>query len=182
MIELSTIRDFVAIFGVIAGFTYYVMTVRINQRTMRINLTNNLIQQIGTYEFVTKVAELTYMEWDNYDDFERKYGSDVNLENYAKRVLVWSKYDSLGQLLKKGLADKDILYNSQVVYNSVYLWYKYQDILEVNRRLYSGADGWTGFEYLANEMLKIKHQRDPTWDIDSGNPMYDKTRRSLVNR
>jgi len=28
MIELSIIRDLVAIFGVIAGFTYYVMTVR----------------------------------------------------------------------------------------------------------------------------------------------------------
>lgn len=34
MIELSTIQDLVAIFGVIAGFNYYVLTVQ-NQRKAR---------------------------------------------------------------------------------------------------------------------------------------------------
>ena len=34
MIELSTIRDLVAIFGVVAGFSYYVLTVR-NARARR---------------------------------------------------------------------------------------------------------------------------------------------------
>jgi hypothetical protein len=28
LVELSTIRDLVAIFGVVAGFSYYVLTVR----------------------------------------------------------------------------------------------------------------------------------------------------------
>ena len=185
MIELSTlqmIRDIVTIFGVIAGFTYYVMTVRLNQRTMRINLTNTLIQQLETEEFFNKVTELMYMEWEDYDDFEEKYGSDVNLENYVMRVTVWSKYDSLGMILMKGLADKEILYNSQVVYNSVWLWQKYKDVFEVNRRLYSGADGWVGLEYLANELFKIKQQRDPNWSIDSANPIYDEAKRNLANR
>ena len=81
MIELSLIRDLVAIFGVIAGFSYYVLTVRMNQRTMRLNLTNNLIQQMTNDEFLSKTLELGYMEWENYDDFEKKYGSDTNPEN-----------------------------------------------------------------------------------------------------
>jgi hypothetical protein len=149
---------------------------------MRISLTNNLIHQIATDEFIKKMADLMYMEWDSYDNFEEKYGSDVNLENYVKRVRVWTAYDSLGMLLKKGLADKDILYNSQVVYNSVWLWHKYQDVLEVNRKLYSGIDGWTGLEYLANEMHKIKLQRDTNWKIDSASPIYAEAKRNLVNR
>jgi hypothetical protein len=179
---VSMIRDIVAIFGVIAGFTYYVMTVRINQRAMRINLTNNLIQQIGTDEFIKKLTELLYMEWDDYDDFERKYGSDVDLDNYVKRIHVWTRFDSLGQLLMKGQADKEILYHSQVVYNSIHLWHKYQDVLEVNRKLYSGADAWTGLEYLANEMYKIKQEKDPAWNIGSTDPRYDEERRNLANR
>ena len=38
MIELSVIRDLVAIFGVIAGFSYYVLTVRNAQRTRDLTL------------------------------------------------------------------------------------------------------------------------------------------------
>jgi len=38
MIELSVIRDLVAIFGVIAGFTYYVLTVRNAQKTRELTL------------------------------------------------------------------------------------------------------------------------------------------------
>ncbi|TFH03581.1 MAG: hypothetical protein E4H14_16495 [Candidatus Thorarchaeota archaeon] len=38
MIELSTIRDLVAIFGVIAGFSYYVLTVRNNQKNQELAL------------------------------------------------------------------------------------------------------------------------------------------------
>ena len=88
MIELSMMRDVVAIFGVIAGFSYYVLIVRMNQRTMRMNLTNNLVEQFRTDEFLRKVTELMYMEWEDYDDFEHKYGSDGNLENYITKLVL----------------------------------------------------------------------------------------------
>ena len=38
MIELSVIRDLVAIFGVIAGFSYYVVTVRNQNRARQAQL------------------------------------------------------------------------------------------------------------------------------------------------
>ena len=31
------------------------------------------------------------MEWKDYDDFEKKYGSDYNLDNYAKRMSVCAR-------------------------------------------------------------------------------------------
>ena len=182
MIELSVIRDFVAIFGVIAGFSYYVMTVRMNQRTIRINLTNDLVQRFGTEDFITKVTELMYMEWENYDDFERKYGSDVNRENYITRMVVWGAFDSLGQLLRTGMADKDILYNSLFTYNSVQVWNKYEDILTINRKLYSSPEGWSGFEYLAKELYKIRVQRSPDWDIKGYSPVYDDEKKTLARQ
>ena len=182
MIELATIRDLVAIFGVIAGFSYYVLTVRMNQRTMRINLTNNLVQQFGTEEFIRKVTELMYMEWDNYNDFEQKYGSDVNLENYITRVFVWGAFDALGMLLMKGMADKDILYNAFFTYNSVLVWNKYEDILNINRRLYSGSEAWIGFEYLANELFKLRQERDPDWDMKGYSLIYDEEKKKLAQQ
>jgi hypothetical protein len=59
---LSLIRDLVAIFGVIAGFSYYLLTVRMNQRAMRVNLTNSLLQQLSTNEFIREISELLYMD------------------------------------------------------------------------------------------------------------------------
>ena len=182
MVELGLIRDVVAIFGVIAGFSYYVMTVRLNRRTMRINLTNNLVQQFGTEDFIAKVTELMYMAWEDYDDFERKYGSDVNPENYNTRMVVWGAFDSLGNHLRTGMADKEILYGSIFTYNSVQVWNKYEDILTINRKLYSGPEGWSGFEYLAKELYKIRLQRVPDWDPKSYSPVYDEEKKILAQQ
>ena len=46
MFELSIIRDCIAIFGVLAGFSYYVLTVRANQRNMKQTLETRQISLI----------------------------------------------------------------------------------------------------------------------------------------
>ncbi len=53
-----------------------------------------------TYENPETWLELLNMEWSDYDDFERKYGSDYNLDNVAKRHLFWIYFDALGCLLR----------------------------------------------------------------------------------
>lgn len=90
MIDISTIRDFVAIFGVIAGFSYYVLTVRNAQKSHRLAEESRQIQVITNFiqteEAYGRIIELMNMEWTDYDEFERKYGSDNNPENYVKRM------------------------------------------------------------------------------------------------
>jgi len=54
-----------AAIGVCAASIYYILIVRINQKNMRITLTNNLIQQLLTEDFFTKQTELMYMEWED---------------------------------------------------------------------------------------------------------------------
>lgn len=164
MIEVSILRDLVAIIGVVAGFTYYVLTVRANQKNSRIALTNNIMQTMLTEESQRRWIELLNMEWTDYDDFEKKYGSDVNPDNYAKRASVWSNCNVLGNLLKRNLADAETLYAAGVTY-SVWIWEKYKPIIIEQRRRYSGSDTFDGFEYLANEMLKIKRKHDPSFKV-----------------
>jgi len=175
MVDLSLLQSVSYIagaIGVCVAAIYYVIMVRINQRTMRITLTNNLIQRLLTDEFTAKVTELMYMEWKDYDDFERKYGSDNNPENFNKRSVVWNTYDALGILLLKGLADRDVLYNCQEVFTSAYVWSKYRLVFEENRRRYVGRDGFIGFEHLAKEMLRSKQLRDPAYKIPESNWRY----------
>ena len=71
------IRDFVTIFGVIAGFSYYVLTVRNAQRNQQHQLETRQAQLfMQIYDrFTTKEFQLDYRtlavsdDWTDYDDF-----------------------------------------------------------------------------------------------------------------
>jgi hypothetical protein len=80
------------------------------------------------------------MEWKDYDDFEKKYGSNYNLDNFAKRMHFFYIFEGIGGLLKAGLVDADTLY--PVVWRlATFLWFKFQPTIAENRRRYTGKDG-----------------------------------------
>lgn len=98
MIELSMIRDLVAIFGVLAGFSYYVLTVRANQKNQELALKSQqqqletrqaqlfmpLYSNVHDREFLkTIIPILLEWEWTDYDDFHSKYGTQ-NIEEYSR--------------------------------------------------------------------------------------------------
>lgn len=164
MIDLSVIRDLVAIFGVIAGFSYYVLTVRNSQRSQEIARESQQLQLLiqlfsfSDMEFTKITLELINMEWTDYDDFERKYGSDFNPDNYAKRQVVWGAYDTLGHALKRGLIDRDLLLE-RFGNTPMFYWTKFGDIIKEIRRRYNRPLSNIYFEYLAEESRKYMQER-----------------------
>jgi hypothetical protein len=56
-------------------------------------------------EHFTGTNELYSMEWEDWDDYNRKYGSENNPENYALRYSTWSRINGVGLLVKTGLID-----------------------------------------------------------------------------
>ena len=156
MIELSVIRDLVAIFGVIAGFSYYVLTVRNARRGQRAadeaRQLESVMRMSSMIDFGSAKAfiELLNMEWDDYDDFERKYGSDNNPENYAKRLTTWQGIDAIGLAFRRELIDRE-LYLEQSPYWPVVLWAKFGDVIREIRRRYNQPLSLRHFEYLAEE-------------------------------
>ena len=97
MIELGMIRDLVAIFGVIAGFTYYVITVRNQNQTRQAQLFMQLFRDYTAKDRWKEAWTLTSMEWDDYEDFTRKYDSSVNIENFAMRYKEWYFYEGMAR-------------------------------------------------------------------------------------
>jgi len=167
MVDISLLQSLsyvAAAIGVCVAAFYYMMMLRINQRNMRITLTNNLMQSWQSYENQRRWGELLNMEWRDYDDFEKKYGSDNNLDNFALRQSMFYQLNSLGELLRSGLADGDTLF-STVGVGATWIWLKFKSVLEENRRRYSGKYALSGFEYLADEMMKIRRVKDPDYKI-----------------
>jgi hypothetical protein len=160
MIDLSFIRDLVAIFGVIIGFCYYVITVRSAQKNQRIveeTRQIQLITQLGesnSEEAAKRFIELLEMEWNDYDDFEKKYGSDFNRDNYAKRQALWYTYDTIGLLLKKGLIDRNLIFGDMGFHEPLVLWHKFGGVIKEIRRRYNQPYVFINLEYFAEECNK----------------------------
>jgi len=69
MIELSVTRDLVAIFGVIAGFSYYVLTVRNQNRTRQAQLFMQMYNRWNTLELRTQFDIVMNADWNDYEGF-----------------------------------------------------------------------------------------------------------------
>ena len=155
MIELSTIqaiREIVTIVGVIAGLSYYVMTVRNQNRARQIQLISQ-ISDFTSAEYQKRGQLLSVMQWDDYDDFERKYGSDVDVESFSMRYGAWSDFSRTGFLLKEGLIDIETLQGilgGQL--GPVWQWNKFESIIKEQRRRYKMPYLFIWWEYLADEV------------------------------
>ena len=154
MIELSAIRDLVAIFGVIAGFTYYIISVRnagISRKTQVVLDLRNFIYNLETNR---KFIELLSMTWEDFEDFQRKYDSTVNPDNFAKRRMVLIRFEGMGYMLRQGLVDIDTIYNLIGSFAILQLWQKYEPIIKEQRKFYNEPHWYRWWEYLASEISK----------------------------
>jgi len=164
MVDAQTIGVLVTAASVTVAAIYYIMTLRINQRNGRITLTNNIMQSILTKENLRDFGELMNMTWVSYDDFEKKYGSDFNLDNFGKRMSAWHSYEALGNLVRQGLADRDTIYNSGTIC-ILWTWVKFKPVIEEYRRRYGGRDALKGFEYLGDSLMRLKKLKDPGFEF-----------------
>jgi hypothetical protein len=167
MVDLSLLQSVSYIagaLGVCVAAFYYVTMVRINQRALKISMTNNLLQFFSTVEGWKIWGEIMNMTWKDYEDFEKKYGSDYNLDNFAKRHAVWVQLDLLGDQLRAGDLDRETIYTGFGT-GATWIWAKFKPVFDENRRRYNGKDSWVGLEYLAGEMLKMKLERNPSFKI-----------------
>ncbi len=102
--------------------------------------------------------ELINMEWTDYDDFERKYGSDNNSDNYAKRTTIFSSLNAIGLALKRGLVAREIIFEQQGE-GILTIWAKFGEVIKEIRRRYNQPVILSNLEYLAEECVKYMQEK-----------------------
>jgi hypothetical protein len=162
MVELSTIRDLVAIFGVIAGFSYYVLTVRNAQRnqqhqleTRQAQLFMNLYETWSTPEFRKRSNWVNqHIEYEDSEDFHSKYGRSGDQDAFADWASVAAYYEGIGVLVRRGLIDIGLV--SELLSNSIRItWEKMGPEFLESRALGTGHQKlFYNFEFLYNEIKK----------------------------
>ena len=109
--------------------------------------------------------ELFQMEWTDFNDFAAKYDSSVNVENFEKRYSYWKYYDGMGLLLNRGLIDMEMAYHLMSGYGALWMWEKFKDIIYESRIRMNEPDHYVMFEYLADELKKMREQKGRTLEI-----------------
>ena len=154
MVELGMIRDLVAIFGVVAGFTYYVLTVRNTQKNLEMSLkarqTQTFLQMYGAInpELIKNVSEVNRWKWADMEDFDAKYSDPEMFSKYESALV---RYNGIGLLAKDNQLDLDLI-SKLLVIPITRLWEHYESVIQYRRKQY-GYDGlYDGLEYLYTEM------------------------------
>ena len=159
---LQSVSYMAGALGVCIAAIYYVMTLRASERNRRIQLVSQISNDLINFEGYSKYFDLLNMEWTDYDDFEKKYGSDFNVHAASQRFSVWLILNKLGYMLSKGLVDAEDIYEMGGG-TCMTQWTKWEAIISENRRRYNGADYLSYFEYLAGEMNEMKLRKDPSY-------------------
>ena len=171
LVTLQTISYIAGAIGVCIGGLSFAFNMRASQRNMKqtletrkLSFVTSITNQLLSEEGQRRYGELLNMEWTDYDDFEKKYGSDYNLDNYAKRMNVWKFYNTLGMLLREKLIEPEVLYRINDI-NPCLMWSKFKDIIVEQRKRYGGKDTLSDFELLNDEILRVKLSIDPSYKI-----------------
>jgi hypothetical protein len=181
MVDLSLLQSVSYIAGasgVCIAAIFYVLNLRISQKNQEISQ-RNMRQTLETrkLQFVTSITsqliseeghrryfELLNMEWKDYDDFERKYGSDYNLDNAAKRLNVWKTYNTIGMLVREKLIEPEVIYKIDTA-NVCFIWSKFKDIMPEWEKHYGGGNSLSDFKFLSDELQRIALSEDPSFRI-----------------
>jgi hypothetical protein len=172
LVLLQSLSYIAGALGVCVAAVYYIFNMRLTLETRRLGLIDNIVNRFLDEEGHKRFFEIMNYEWTDYADFERKYGSDNNVEAAAKRFTQLNSYNEIGMMLHRGLVGVDELYdmNMQTI---VMFWEKYRPIVEETRRRYNGKDYCRDMEYFAVEMLKYIQSREPSYKIPEKLTKYD---------
>jgi hypothetical protein len=185
---LSTIQTV----GLLVGIFYYVTTLRNAQKTRELTLKNQeytlqsqeltrkaqeqaletrrvqlfmqIYQEMSSTENLRIFNELIKWEWDDWDDFNNKYGSENNPENWVFRFSMWNRLNGVGLLVKAGHIDVGMAYDL-MRRTILWQWEKWRDIIIRSREEYYSGDFCEGFEFLANEIKKEVERRGFSADV-----------------
>jgi hypothetical protein len=125
--------------------------------TRQFQLLMQMSEVPNSYEGNIQWTEFLNMEWSYYDDFEKKYGSDNNPENYALRTTMLGWFNKMGLLIKYEKIDPELVYDFNGPM-AIWAWNKFKDITLKQRELYNPTSQLS-FEYLFNEMKRIHENR-----------------------
>lgn len=160
MVTVETISIVFTGLSVSLAAFYYISTLRNAQRTQQLQLETRQAQlfmqifnRFQEVEFRNNFNEVLSREWEDYDDYVRKYGRFTNPTAQAVSASIALFFEGLGVLLKRSLLDIDIVGELMSTPVRQY-WEKTSPIIIEMRKSMNREVVLESAEYLYDEMMK----------------------------
>jgi len=152
---LQTVSIAIASGSVVLAAIYYVLQLRHQSKMRQTDFIVRLYSTYGSKEFHDIIMDLHSLQFNDFEDFVKKYGPWVSKGSAQTAVFVVATYlTEWGVLLHRKIIDIDFMYD---IFGSTAIkwhWEKVKPIVLGLRELFHNQDVFGSFEYLYNEMEK----------------------------
>jgi len=160
MVSVEQVLYVIPVLALAASITYYAMVLRNQDKTRRIQYSMQFMQNSMNDDRMQKHLDVISMDYESYDDYLKKWDSSINREEAVKRMTIWWRYNSIGYMLRDGLLDAETVYNF-IGPSSWGQWIHWEPVIsEQIKRSVIASSQFDGFEYLYEEMNKIRTKRE----------------------
>jgi len=166
MVDAQTVGVLVTAASVTVAAIYYILTLRTNQRNLKMNLETRqtqlfmqVFQRFQEPDFTKQWNLLMNREWKDLDDYRKKY-SDPGPDG-ASLLSVQTYFEGVAVLLMKGMIDVDLVYELMPTMVTTF-WKKYEPLVRLRRDEINYPQYFRPVEYLSDRMVEHAHMRgDP---------------------
>ncbi len=114
-------------------------------------------------EFYRKYREVTqYMEWKDAEDYEEKYGDDLEADSKTSSLGVF--FEGIGVLVEQGLIDVNLVARLMSS-NLTSFWEKMEPVWKARRERYGNPYIMEYNEWLYNAIKRVKTEQRPAYLI-----------------
>jgi hypothetical protein len=153
VVGITEISAIVAAAGVLIGVVFTVLELRHLRKQRQTDIVVRLYSVFTTDDFLEAILKVRNLEFKDYKDFVKKYGSVLSETPINVAILKIANYfDEAGTLLHRGLIDVDLA-SELLISGTLDFWSKLKPVIEGFREE-TGSRYFYWFEYFYNEMKK----------------------------
>jgi hypothetical protein len=160
--EIQAAYYMVAATGVLVAAAYYILNLRHTMKASEMEMCRLVSSEHISDQGLQRLAIVMKMEWRDPEDFMEKYGYS-NPELFGKWTSQCFFYETVGAMIKKKVLDAELVY-ALGAWGAIRVWEKFKDVVQSRRGVAWGLDYMVNFEFLAQEMLRIKTRNDASFN------------------
>jgi hypothetical protein len=168
MVDTVLIQNIVSMLTPISltiGVIYYILTLNNTRKNQQMTLETRQAALYMQYTEATQNLDLikslikvmALQEWEDYDDWDRKYGSKADIDESASFIQICRFYSRLGMIYELNRIDPEIIH-VELGRGTIRAWEKLAPLIIERRKRSNNPVLWKKFEYLYNEMKKKQEE------------------------
>ena len=164
MVSLEIIGLIFTGLSISISIIYYASVLRNQNKTRQAQFFKQFSDRLHEPKTLSLWVQMTRWEWEDFEDFERKYGSIDHPDQFGERYSFWAMLNDLGWLVEKGIigiGDVDTLIGPMIYWT----WEKFEPVIVESRRVYHYPDQYRSWETLTQKVIEYRKKQNTYRDI-----------------